>query len=341
MGLRAFIIKRAVFSFFLIWFVISLNFVIFELMPGDPWQAFIHPDFNPEQIDVLMRVWGLDQPMHVRYLKYVQNLFTWQFGTSFRSGTSVAAEMNGRLANTLSLVGLATVTTILIGIPLGALAAFKRGKLFDTTLVTASTILNAFPAFWMGMMLLLGFAFTLRWFPSSGNVPAAWAGGKWPTPLWTGEVLNMQLAIPSPTELLGRLHHLVLPVAALVIVSYGSWLLFARAAVTEALTEDYIITARAKGLKERTVLFKHALKNASLPLITSVAISFGFLIGGAIITEQVFTYPGMGHWIWLSISLQDYPAMQAIFYVIAICVIIANFTADILYGVVDPRIKYR
>lgn len=341
MGLRAFIIKRAIFSFFLILFVITLNFIIFDLMPGDPWQVFIHPDFDKYQIEAISHAWGLDQPMHVRYFKYVQNLLTWQFGTSFRSGSSVAGEMTSRLTNTLSLVGIATVSTILIGIPLGAISAFKRGKLIDTLLVTVSTTLNAFPAFWMGMMLLLGFAFTLRWFPSSGNVPPAWAGGNWPTPLWVGEIANVRLAIPSHLEILGRLHHLVLPVAALVIVSYGSWLLFARATVMEVLTEDYIVTARAKGLKERTVLFKHALKNASLPLVTSVAISFGFLIGGAIITEQVFTYPGMGEWIWRSISQQDYPVMQAIFYVIAICVILANFTADLVYGIIDPRIKYR
>jgi len=129
-------------------------------------------------------------------------------------------------------------------------------------------------------------------------------------------------------------------VTVLTLFSYGGYLLLTRATMMESLTEDYIITAKAKGLSERTILFKHALKNASLPIITSAAMSFGFLLTGAIITEQVFTYPGLGQWIWDAIIYADYPVMQAIFYMIALCVIIANFLADLVYGFIDPRVKY-
>jgi peptide/nickel transport system permease protein len=194
-------------------------------------------------------------------------------------------------------------------------------------------------------MLLLVFYFNLGWFPNSGTYPTNWAidyesTGGLPPKMILGNLFNIQIALPSLLEIQGRLLHLFLPTLTLTLFSYGGYLLLTRATMMEALSEDYIVTAKAKGLKERTILFKHALKNASLPLITNVALTFGFILSGAIITEQVFSYPGLGHWTWLSISYRDFPALQAIFFLIALCVIVANFVADILYGVVDPRIKY-
>jgi peptide/nickel transport system permease protein len=137
-----------------------------------------------------------------------------------------------------------------------------------------------------------------------------------------------------------RLQHLILPWVTLFLLTCGGYILTVRATMLECITEDYVVTARAKGLKERTVLFKHTLKNALLPLITGIAIVFGFTLSGAIITEQVFVYPGMGWWIWNAISRFDYPVLQAVFYIIAVCVIIANLIADLLYGIIDPRIRY-
>jgi len=340
MGLRGYIIKRTIFSIGLIFFVITLNFVIFELMPGNPIEFLAGSGrLRPGQVDIIYDLWGFSDPIHIRYGKYIVNMLTGQFGISFLSKSSVSLEMSVRLLNTMLLVGSATVLSIIIGIFLGVIAAYRRGKLFDSASVFTSLITYSLPSFWMGMIALLIFSFNLHWFPSAGAVPAQWALS-WPEPAWKGTILGAQITIPSLVEIGGRIHHLFLPVMVLTLFSYGGWLLLTRATMLETLTEDYIATARAKGLKERTILFKHALKNASLPLITSAALSFGFLLTGAIITEQVFTYPGLGKWIWDAIAFADYPVMQAIFYIIALCVIIANFIADILYGIVDPRIKY-
>lgn len=175
------------------------------------------------------------------------------------------------------------------------------------------------------MIFIMIFSVNLHWFPLGGTIPKSWA-------------LNPPINIFDVIG--GRLLHLFLPAFILILFSYGGYLLLTRALMMETLTEDYVTTARAKGLKERTVLFRHALKNASLPLITQTAMTFGFLVSGAVITEQVFGWNGLGQWIWFAIYNHDYPVMQAFFFLIALCVIIANFIGDLLLGVVDPRIKY-
>lgn len=342
MGLRSFVAKRIIFMIFTLMFVISLNFFIFEMMPGDPRAYFISPghELTPEQQDKLLHQWGFDEPLHVRYGLYVQNMLTWQFGRSMSPGHGlIVKEIVERLPNTFMLMGGSIILAVLIGTILGVIAAHQRGKVFDSVAVMTSLTTFSLPSFWMGMVLLLIFCMRLRWFPLGGTVPKIWAHVGWPKP-YIISILGTEIAIPSLTEIAGRLQHLFLPTLALVLFMYGGYLLLTRATMLETLTEDYVLTARAKGLKERTVLFKHALKNASLPLITNAAISFGFMLTGAIITEQVFGWRGLGGWIWQSIQYVDYPALQAMFYIIALCVIIANFIADLLYGVMDPRIKY-
>jgi len=347
MGLRSFIIKRAIFSFVLVLFVLTLNFIIFQLMPGNPIEVFVGGlrIKRPELIPELLARFGLDQPVHVRFVKYMANMLTGQFGVSFVSGDYVANEVADRLFNTLALMGASTVLSLVLGIILGVIAAHRRGGIFDNVSVIASLTTYSLPSFWMGMILLLIFYYHLHWFPVAGTYPSEWAiifrdTGGLPPRLILGNLAGFVIAVPSLMEISGRLWHLFLPTLTLTLFSYGGYLLLTRATMLETLTEDYIVTARAKGLKERTVLFKHALKNASLPLITSAALAFGFILSGAIISEQVFTYPGLGKWTWDSIYSMDYPALQTIFYLIGICVIIANFIADILYGIIDPRIKY-
>jgi len=326
MGLQTYIIKRTVYSLILIIFVLALNFIIFELMPGDPMMMFANPSRlqNVKQVEEMRKLWGLDQPLHIKFVTYMKNMLTGQFGISYISGKYVAEGVAERLTNTLLLVGVSTIISIIIGIILGVVAAHHRGKLIDSLLVVSSLTTYSLPTFWMGMIFLLIFHFRLGWFPSVGT--------------------SSYSAINPPPNILAyisdRLWHLFLPSLTLTLFMYGGYLLLARTTMLETLTEDYIVTARAKGLKERTVLFKHALKNASLPLITNAAISIGFILSGAIITEQVFVYQGLGVWIWKAIEFTDYPVMQCIFFLIALCVIVANFIADLLYGIIDPRIKY-
>lgn len=341
MGLRTYVLKRTIYSFALIFFVLALNFAIFDLMPGDPTALFASSVRlgGVEAAKEMEKLWGLDKPIPIRFVKYMQNmltgLFFWldpligtefhkNFGISYISMKPIAEEVADRLLNTFLLVGVSTIFSIIIGIVLGVIAAYKRGSIFDSLTVLSSLTTYSVPSFWLGMILLLIFHYRLGWFPSVGTS-------------------SFSAINPAPNifvYIADRLWHLFLPSLTLTLFMYGGYLLLTRATMLETLTEDYIMTARAKGLKERTILFKHALKNASLPLITNAAISIGFLLSGAIITEQVFNYPGLGMWIWKAIDWTDYPVLHCIFFLIAICVIVANFIADLLYGVIDPRIKY-
>jgi peptide/nickel transport system permease protein len=327
MGLRTYILKRIVYSFVLVFFVITVNFFIFMLMPGDPVLRIADAGKlrNPEVLASLISQFGLDRPVHEQYVKYIINMLTGQFGYSYYTRKPIINEIGLRLQNTLVLVIPPEIIAIIIGIVLGALAAYKRGGRFDSGAVFTSLITYSLPVFWIAMMLVLVFSRTLEWFPAAHTIPDHWL-------LYPPQTILEDLAT--------RLYHLVLPWTTLFLLSYGSYVLLARATILECITEDYVLTARAKGLKERTVLFKHTLKNASLPIITDIAIVFGFMLSGAIITEQVFFYPGLGMWIWHAIENFDYPALQAIFFVIALCVIVANFLADIAYGMIDPRVKY-
>jgi len=329
MGLKEYIGKRIIYSIILIFAVLSVNFLIFSMMPGDPlrqYMARVEIHTTEEQYQIMREELGLDKPMHERYVAYLINMLTWNFGRgTIGGGQTVAQQIMERLPNTIILMGIAAVLSIIAGILLGVLVAHKRGSLFDTATVTGSLVTYSVPIFFIGWLMIFFFSINLKWFPLGGIEPRGW-GRNPPT-----NVLEF---------LSGRISCLVLPTLTLFLFSVGGWILLARACVLETITEDYVVTARAKGLRERTVLYKHVLKNASLPLITSVAMTFGFLISGAIITETLYSYSGMGLLMWDALNPPDLPVLQAIFYVIALCVIVANFIADLLYGVIDPRIKY-
>lgn len=326
MGLRTYILKRVLFSIIILFAVITVNFIIFMMMPGDPVSILASSIKLKDQgvIQSVIERYGLNRPLHERYAKYVVNMLTGYFGYSYYTERPVVEEVGLRLQNTLLLVIPPEILAILFGILIGVVAADRRGGLFDSSSVIAALAVYSLPVFWIGMMLVLIFAHNLQWLPPAYTVPDTW---RWtPHPIWE--------------ELAMRLQHLILPWVTLFLLTCGGYILTVRATTLECITEDYVVTARAKGLKKRTVLFKHTFKNALLPLITDVAIVFGFTLSGAIITEQVFLYPGMGWWIWNSISRYDYPVLQAVFYIIAVCVIIANLIADLLYGIIDPRIRY-
>ena len=354
MGLRQYIMKRIIYSLILLVLVMTLNYIIFMIMPGDPTTLFIHPykKGSPEeverQIKALRELWGINDPPLTRYFKYVLNMLSWNFGIAFNDRQPVSLHIAEKLPYTLVLIGGSTVFAIVIGVVLGALAAHKRGGRFDTFSVVSSLVFYSLPTFWMGLVLIFIFYTQLDWFPHAHARPPEWSiRGAFPEPFTftssTGSPLGVLVSV-NPNKLweliMGYATHAFLPVLTLTLFQYGGFLLLTRATMIEALTEDYIVTARAKGVAERSVIFKHALKNASLPLITAVALSFGFMLSGAIITEGVYSWPGLGRWIFDAINVKDFNILQAIFYIIAVCVILANFLADLLYGVIDPRIKY-
>jgi len=342
MGFRLYLIKRLINTAILLVFVIVLNFAIFELLPGT--QGSIanliqNPRVSPDSLKHLEIVYGIcsgfdasgkciPASVWTKFTVYFTRMITFDFGTSQQTGDPVLYDIvnSGRLVNTLLLLGVSTAIALVIGIFLGVIAASRRGGLFDSSSVVVSLTTYSLPTFFIGLVFILVFAAILGWFPGGGVTPS------------TTEWIKGQ--VPLTEQILVRMKYLFLPALTLTMYFYGGNLLLTRATMTEALTEDYITTARAKGLPERTVLFKHALKNASLPIVTNAALSFGTILSGAIITETVFNWDGMGSWLFKAIGWHDFPVMQAVFYIIALCVIGANLVSDILYGMIDPRIKY-
>jgi peptide/nickel transport system permease protein len=351
MGLRTYIARRLIYSFVLVLIVISLNYAIFFAMPGDPYALFINPlHLKPEQEEAIKQYWGAYDPHWLRLLKYIYNLFRFDFGKSTSNLGPVAEEMAFRIPWTLFLVGSSTVLAAVIGVLLGAIVAHRRGGSVDTVAVLGGLTFFSLPTFWIGLMLILIFSYGLRWFPHALAWPQEWGSPSitFPNGLGvgsqtTGGVLSITLNLDSAEALRafwGYFSHAFMPVLTLTLFQYGGFLLLTRATMIEALTEDYIVTARAKGVGERTVVMKHALKNASLPIITQTALYFGGVLGGAIITERTFSWPGIGGWIFDAINNRNYPVMMGTFYILALCMIIAIFVADLLYGFVDPRIHY-
>lgn len=356
MGLRNYIARRIIYSFILVILVIGVNFLVFMKMPGDPTEFLMaawsreSPQSRQSHTQALIDLWGIGDPWHIQFAKYIRNLLSWNFGIEITGRRPIGLVMGQKVPYTVLLLGSATLLSIVIGVILGILVIQRRGGLFDSSSLGVSLTLNSLPTFWLGLILLWVFSSQLGWFPGSHAFPTEWATSAtpWPQPyVVNAATQSISLATIVSVDLNGFFgliggfaSHLILPLTTLTLFSFGGWLLLTRATMLETITEDYVLTARAKGLTERSILYKHAFRNAALPIITSAAMSFGFILSGAIITETVFSYPGLGGWIWAAINLRDYTVLMAVFYVISLCVIVANIVADMLYGVIDPRIKY-
>lgn len=296
------------------------------LYKGDPTSTIIDPSFTPEQREKMLAEFGLDQPTHFRYIRYIQNIMVWNFGLSFASRQSVAAEMSWRLVYSVLLLGSALVATIMVGIPLGIFAASRRGSKLDVASIGAGLFAWGVPTFFIQLLFQLFFAyyivitFGVKLFPLIGAV-----------------------SDPTPTDPLifmaDLAWHLALPLITLTIAGFGSWALYTRNVLLDALTQDFIVTARAKGLNEKAVLYKHAFRSVLPPIATMVTLSVPGIVTGAMITEIIFTWPGIGHWYFSSLTGHDYPVVQAVLFVYAVLMVAANLVADIVYGVLDPRIR--
>lgn len=325
--MREYLIKRIGVAIFILWVIASLNFVIFQVVsPVRPEMTILDPTFTPAVRAALRDLYGLNEPLHMRYLLYLRNMFTWQFGRSFTTQLPVADEMSWRLPNTILLLGSALIITIIVGIPVGILAASKRGTKLDVATIGAGLFTWGVPTFFIQLLFLLFFAYYLRnivgftVFPSRGIY-----------------------SIPPPEEPLAYIAdvawHLALPVMTLVVASFGSWALYTRNVMLDAITQDYIVTARAKGLSERTVLYRHAFRSVLPPIATMMALAVPGVVTGAMITEYLFTLPGIGQWYLTALMQSNYPVVQAVLFIYAVLMIIANLVADLLYGVLDPRIR--
>lgn len=302
--------------------IATFNFLLFRILPGDPLKLIARAGkLSPEAIARLQDLFGLNQSRWDQYLIYLKNIVTGQYGISITYRRPVMDIIAERMSNTLLLLCAATIIVIIVGVGLGIVAAMKRGTKTDNTLIVLSMVGWSLPTFWTGLIFIIIFGVYLHVLPIAGLL----------TP---GMVYTSYGAI-----IMDYANHLILPTLALIIVDMAQFFLITRNTLVDVFTEDYILTAKGKGLSPMLTMRRHALPNAMLPIITTLALYVSLVIGGAIQVETVFSYPGMGKLMYDAVLKRDYPILEASFFIMASVTIIANFISDILYMLVDPRVK--
>jgi len=298
-----------------------LSFFVMHLAPGDPTALFTDPNIDPVELARIRANWGLDKPIMIQYFYWLGNALRGNFGTSYMTGQPVISEILERLPNTLLLMITSYVLTLIITIPLGVISAVRKGSWFDNLVTFLSFAGMATPSFWLGLMLMLLFSVQLGWLPAVGMYDPLVEGG------WVVRLIDV-------------IRHMILPLATMTLLSLAGITRYQRAAMLEVLNQDFVRTARAKGLPERVVIFKHALRNALIPIVTILGLSLPSLFGGAFIIETIFAWPGMGRLGVLAIFQRNYPLIMGIVVFSAVLIMLGNLFADLGYALVDPRIRY-
>lgn len=315
-----------------------LVFIFLHLIPGDPASVMAGERSTPEQVAALREQLGLNQPLPWQYLLFLGNLLRFNFGTSIISGVPIAEEIRTRWPATFELSVAAMLVATIIGIPAGVLAAVRKNSAVDNLTMSGSLLGVSLPVYWLGLLLVYLFAVNLQWLPPSGRISID-AGFSF-KPI-TGFYVLDALLQGDFNALKDILAHLILPAITLGTIPLAILARITRSAMLEVLSQDYIRTARAKGLLERWVIFKHALKNALLPVVTIIGLQFGTLLGGAILTETIFSWPGIGSWIYEGILARDYPVVQGGVVFVAVAFVLINLLIDLSYAFLDPRIQYQ
>jgi len=297
-----YIIKRLIQLIPLLIGITLITFFVMHLAPGDPTALFTDPNIKPEELTRIRANWGLDKPVIVQYFVWLKNAAKLDFGYSYISGKPVIQEISERLPNTLILMSISFALILLISIPVGVMSAVRKGSAFDNIFTVISFVFMSIPTFWLALVFMLIFSLKLGWLPSFGN--------------------------------------LVLPVTVMVISGLAGITRYQRASMIEVLGQEYIKVARAKGLPERMVIYKHALRNALIPIVTMLGLSLPDLFGGAFIIETIFAWPGMGRLGVAAVFSRNYPMIMGITVLTSLMIVIGNLLADIGYAIVDPRIRY-
>lgn len=295
--------------------VLIVVFLVVHLIPGDPVRAMLGDTATPQQVEQTRERLGLDRPLPEQFVEFIGRYVTGDLGTSIRTRRPVTTEIAGVIVPTIQLAVAAVVLSVLLGVPLGVIAASRRGSGVDLLSLAISTAGVAAPVFWIGLMLSLVFAIQLGWFPSIG------AGRQ-------GDPLSVLRALVLPAVTLG--------LSGMALIARMT-----RSSMLDVLGEDYIRTAREKGLRERVVVYKHALRNAAIPIVTIVGINFGYLLGGTIVVETVFARAGIGKLLMDAILARDYPVVQGVTFVIAVSFVLVNLVTDMTYSLLDPRVRTR
>ncbi|HRL10591.1 MAG TPA: ABC transporter permease [Aggregatilineales bacterium] len=320
-----YITRRVLLAFLVIIGVTLLTFISIY-MAGDPAVLYVSERAGPEEVEEARRRLGLDRPLPEQYLSFLASLARGDLGNSMANRVPALGLVLERLPATLELTFGALIISNLIAIPIGLISAIKRGTRTDGTIMLVAMLGQSMPGFWLGIMLILFFSVTLRWFPVSGHVPVL-------LPILQGEFETAATNFPR------ALHHMVLPVITLSVFTIARNARLVRSALLEVLGQEYVTTARAKGLSERRVIITHALRNALIPIVTIVALEFGFLLSGVIVTESVFAWPGVGRLVYTAIGQRDIPVVQAAVVFFALVFVTLNLVVDILYAYLDPRIR--
>lgn len=313
--MAGYILRRVLQALGVLLGVSLLVFAIMHLVPGDPVRLALGTRFDQSTYDALRQRAGLDQPLFQQYLTWMAGVVQGDFGVSFRSGQTVTSLVLERLPATLSLAGVSVLVALLISLPLGVLSAIRQGQLTDRIATAISQFGISVPDFWMGILLILLFALTLGWLPASGYVALT----------------------DNPLEWARRL---ILPGITVGVVSGAVLTRFVRSSVLESLGEDFVRTARSKGLSEQRIIREHVLPNALVPVITVTGLQLAYLLSGVVVVEAVFAWPGLGQLALDAVQDRDYPVLQGAVLLFAAFFLLVNLLVDLLYAVVDPRIEY-
>ena len=319
-------LKRLLLSVPLVLGIVTATFFMSHLAPGDPMNMYLEPQrqrqVDPEVIELLRKKYGLDQPIHIQYVTWLKNLAKGDLGESFRHRRPVRNMLVEAIPYTLQLTVLAIILDALIGITLGIISAVKQYSKLDKTVTVGSLVVYSIPSFWLALMLIMVFSVSLGWFPTSQ----------------TRSMDYEDLTLIG--KILDRAWHLVLPVFVMGVAGAAGTARYMRSRLLEVLNEEYIVAARARGFREGTVIVKHALRNAMIPIITIYGMSLPFLLGGATVIETIFAWPGMGRLTVDAVGGRDYPVIMATVMIAAILTVLGNLMADISYAAVDPRVSY-
>ena len=304
--MHKYVTKRLLTTIPTLFFITFIIFAIMSFTPGDPGRLILGNFAAQDAVDMMNQKLGYDQPFFIRFITYIRNIAVFNFGDSYRSGDPVITEILARLPNTLALTSISVLGCSFMGIALGILAAVKQYSAADNTLTVLALFFSSVPAFWLGMMLIYLFSYKLGWFPTNGI-------GSWKA--------------------------FVLPSVTLTLSGIGGMLRLTRSTMLEAIRQDYIRTAKAKGAPQNVVVWRHALKNALLPVVTMIGMSFGGLLGGAVVVENVFSIPGIGSLLVNAIRMKDIPVVMGCTIFLSALFSLIMLLVDILYAYIDPRIK--
>jgi peptide/nickel transport system permease protein len=322
-GTREYLLKRVVISCLMIPAIIVFTFLLLRLAPGDPAVMMAGEGATPDFVEMIRKVYGLDKPLYEQLAIYMSKLLTGDFGYSFTFKRPVLEVILDRVPTTILLAGTGALIAIAFGVLLGVVAAIKKDSLTDSAISSLTLILYSIPIFALAQFLVLFLVIQYRLFPLSGYV-------------------SLGVSPSDPLKFtLDVLWHLVLPASSLALIQMATYVKLTRTSMIEALYSNYIIAARARGLNSRRILLRHALKNALLPIVTMAGIQLGLIIGGVVITETIFSWPGVGRLTIEAIDARDFPLLLGIFIFTSVSVVVANIVTDIVYTYIDPRVKLR